>query len=115
MSLISRITQPINFIGAGYVIDFRRILGSNNQVSIFISSNEESPDKIINTLGLFAGESIEIVVKNNQLKIFEAAIFVEKSATKAEGIGTLFEQKSKKNIIQDKKLSFDIDIIKTQG
>jgi hypothetical protein len=80
-------SQPINFGGAGFTLDVRRIINTNNEVDLYIMPNEMHEGKIKNSLGVYAGKNIEIVVTNNGNIILEACLYVSELANLAEGSG----------------------------
>jgi len=105
-SLVCWFSQPINFGGAGFILDIRKIIGSNNEVDLYLLPNEKKTDKIEKSLKSYAGKNIDITITNNGSKILEANIYVDEKAQAAEGNGKIFTEQKNKDITG--KLSIDI-------
>lgn len=111
MNLKNWFSQPINIVGGGVIVDFRRILGEKNKVAISIYSNDKCLKRIESFLGGFAGEKVEVIIKNHNHKILHATLLVDSSAIEAEGEGTLFEDKSNDSI-PGNKFSYTLETLK---
>jgi len=100
-------SQPINFGGAGFILDVRRIIGNDSEVDLYLKPNESSPENMSKTLSAYKGSTIHIVVSNNGEKLLDANLYIDETGYAAEGSGYLAEQPDV-SILGD--ISFDIVI-----
>lgn len=101
-------SQPINFAGAGFVLDVRRVVGTENEVDLYLTPNDSK--LMDNALSAFKGKVVGLWITNNGKRILEAELYIDESGLAAEGSGTVvaanedFDIKGKINIeikIQD--------------
>lgn len=81
--------QPIVFAASGFVVDIRKVLGSENEVDIYINSNGSDESLIEEKLLPFKDNSFKILMSINGSELLLADIYVEKSGHAAEGYGVL--------------------------
>ena len=80
-------SQPINFAGAGFVLDVRRVIGTKNEVDIYFTPNDST--LMDNALSAFKGKLVGLWITNSGKRILEADLYIDESGLAAEGSGTL--------------------------
>jgi hypothetical protein len=97
-SLADWFSQPMNFGGAGFVLDVRRVLGSDNEVDLYLTPNEKDNSKMKSSLLSYLGKSLTIDVNNNGTSLLNATLYVDESGCNAEGSGYLCTDSDSKDI-----------------
>jgi hypothetical protein len=97
-SLADWFSQPMNFGGAGFVLDVRRVLGSDNEVDLYLTPNEKDNSKMKSSLLSYLGKSLTIDVNNNGTSLLNATLYVDESGCNAEGSGYLITESDSKDI-----------------
>jgi hypothetical protein len=97
-SLADWFSQPMNFGGAGFVLDVRRVLGSDNEVDLYLTPNEKDNSKMKSSLLSYLGKSLTIDVNNNGTSLLNATLYVDESGCNAEGSGYLITDSDSKDI-----------------
>ncbi len=88
-SLSEWFSQPLSFGGAGFVLDIRRVIGSNNEVDLYLTPNQSDASKMKQSLSSFLGKSLNICVSNDGVNLLTAILYVDDSGLEAEGSGHL--------------------------
>lgn len=97
-SLADWFSQPMNFGGAGFLLDVRRVLGSDNEVDLYLTPNEKDNSKMKSSLLSYLGKSLTIDVINNGTSLLNATLYVDESGCNAEGSGYLNTDSDSKDI-----------------
>jgi len=97
-SLADWFSQPMNFGGAGFLLDVRRVLGSDNEVDLYLTPNEKDNSKMKSSLLSYLGKSLAIDVINNGTSLLNATLYVDESGCNAEGSGYLNTDSDSKDI-----------------
>ena len=97
-SLADWFSQPMSFGGAGFILDVRRVLGSDNEVDLYLSPNQPESTKMKESLLSYLGKSLSIDVMNNGESLLNATLYVDESGTTAEGSGYLIIENNKSGI-----------------
>lgn len=100
-------SQPMSFGGAGFVLDVRRVIGSENEVDIYLSPNNSDKGVMEKTLSAYIGKSIEVVISNNGVPLLEANLYIDEAGGAAEGSGVLVEANKTKAV----KGNLSIDVV----
>ena len=100
-SLADWFSQPINFGGAGFILDIRKVFGTENEVDIYLKPNQNNDEEMRESLGSCIGQSIQVVVSNNQITLLDAILYIDESGTAAEGSGHLIVQ-SNETVVKGK-------------
>jgi len=91
-SLADWFSQPMNFVGAGFILDIRKVLGTEHDVDIYLTPNKDNAEVMQNSLGSYLGKSVHIVVVNNTNELLDAVLYIDEEGSAAEGSGKLTEQ-----------------------
>lgn len=81
--------QPIVFVASGLILDIRRVIGTNNEVDVFIQSNTQDTSLIERNLLPFGDKTLQIKLSINGKELLEASIYVDEQGVAAEGSGYL--------------------------
>lgn len=100
-------SQPMSFGGAGFVLDVRRVIGSEDEVDIYLSPNNSDKGVMEKTLSAYIGKSIEVVISNNGVPLLEANLYIDEAGGAAEGSGVLVEANKTKAV----KGNLSIDVV----
>jgi len=100
-------SQPMNFGGAGFILDVRRVIGSDDEVDLYLTPNNLDTVQMKKTLETYIGKSIHISVSNDGVQLLDANLYIDETGNAAEGSGTLVELDDTAVI----KGSISIDII----
>ena len=102
------ISQPLIFMAEGFSVDIRRVIGSENNVTLYFEALEKKEKKMETLFQPYAGAVLELELPMNGNRLLTASIYVDESARIAEGEGTVFEteielysSKIEINIIKD--------------
>lgn len=90
-SLGEWISQPITFGGAGFILDVRRVIGSENQVDLYLTPSHPDTKKMRKTLESYLGKSMHIGISNDDVELLDAEIYIDENGNAAEGRGHLLE------------------------
>lgn len=94
--------HPLVFPSSGMVVDIRRIVGSEDEVDLYIQSNSDDESVIQQSLSPFKSKSLSIRLTLSGEIMLDANIYIDESACFAEGQGKLVN-------IEKNDLSGDID------
>jgi len=85
-------SQPLNFGGAGFILDIRRVIGTDNEIDLYLKPNESNPENMEKTLTAYKGKNIHLIVSNNGQQLLDANLYIDQTGNAAEGSGYLSEQ-----------------------
>ncbi|PKI12782.1 hypothetical protein [Colwellia sp. 12G3] len=97
-SLAEWFSQPINFGGAGFILDVRRVIGSDNEVDLYLTPNTDNSTQMKSSLSSYLGKSLDISILNDGEDLLTATIYVDEEGTSAEGSGYLSNSANMKGI-----------------
>ena len=100
--------QPMNFVGAGFTLDVRKVIGSENEVDLYLNPNQEDSDNMKKSLLAYLGKSIDISVSNNGTSLLTATLYIDETGCSAEGSGYLMKLDEIDNV--KGKISIDINV-----
>lgn len=101
--------QPMNFGGAGFILDIRRVIGTENEVDIYLKPNTTDAKEMQKSLGSYIGKSLQILVLNNQSILLDAVLYIDESGTAAQGSGELLQESNEKSIKGKVSISIVVD------
>jgi len=101
-------SQSMSFGGAGFILDIRRVIGSNDEVDLYLTPIDPETDRMKKTLQPYIGKSLQIVISNNDIQLLDAELYVDETGNAAEGSGKLIEPNDTTGVRG--KLSIDIVI-----
>lgn len=81
--------HPLSFPAAGMVVDIRRVLGSEDEVDLYIFPNEQNTLIIQQSLLPFRNQNLHIKMTIDGKEYLKAEVYVDESALSAEGQGIL--------------------------
>lgn len=81
--------QPIVFAASGFIVDIRKILGSEDDVDVYIYPNGADEQLIEKTLLPFKDQSLKVKFSINEKEFLNAEIYVDDTGHAAEGSGHL--------------------------
>lgn len=105
-SLADWFSQPLNFGGAGFTLDIRRVIGSDNEVDLYLLPNQADKSKMKSSLSDYLGKTLTICISNENNNLLTATLYVDESGLEAEGSGYL--NVNNKNSVIKGKLNIDI-------
>ncbi|WP_165736289.1 hypothetical protein [Pseudoalteromonas sp. C8] len=88
-SLADWFSQPLSFGGAGFVLDIRKVIGSEDEVDLYLISNQADNSKMKQSLSSYLGKTLNICISNDGTNLLTAALYVDESGLEAEGSGHL--------------------------
>ena len=91
-SLADWFSQPMSFGGAGFNLDVRKVIGTEDEVDVYLSPNKSSPEEMRKSLSTYIGKSIQIKVTNNRDTLLDAVLYIDEAGSAAEGSGKLIVQ-----------------------
>lgn len=97
-------SHSINFESAGFILDIRRVIGTDLEVDLYFRPNNSNIGEMPLLLNQYADKELILEIKNNERLILEAVIYVDVLTKAAEGSGRLVP------INQDNDLSGNISI-----
>jgi hypothetical protein len=109
-SLADWFSQPMNFVGAGFILDIRKVLGTEHEVDVYLTSNKNNAEKMSDSLGAYLGKSVHIIVSNNGNELLDAVLYIDETGTAAEGSGKLIEQLKGVNVKGEISISIVINM-----
>ncbi|WP_019029051.1 hypothetical protein [Colwellia piezophila] len=97
-SLADWFSQPINFGGAGFILDVRRVIGSDNEVDLYLTPNTDNSAQMKSSLSSYLGKSLDISILNDGEDLLTATIYVDEEGTAAEGSGYLSNSENMRGV-----------------
>ncbi len=82
-------SRPISFVGAGFILDIRRVIGKKDEIDIYLTPSNEAV--MSDSLAHFKGKSVKLSIKNNERHILSAELYIDENGVAAEGSGMLME------------------------
>ncbi len=108
-SLADWFSQPMNFGGAGFTLDVRRVLGSDNEVDLYLTPNQIESAQMKKSLVAYLGKSLNIDIINNGVSLLNATLYVDESGNSAEGSGYLASTDEKNDIKGKVSISISVE------
>jgi hypothetical protein len=108
-SLSDWFSQPMNFGGAGFVLDVRKVIGTDNEIDVYLRPNKTDALEMQESLGNYIGQSIQIIVANDKNRLLDAVLYVDDTGKAAEGSGKLLAQTKQTSIKGKISISIVID------
>jgi hypothetical protein len=105
-SLSDWFSQPINFGGAGFILDIRRVLGTENEIDLYLLPTES--EKMSASLDVYKGKSLLLTIRNNDEPLLVADLYIDDAGQEAEGSGQLIGT-NVRQIVQG-KITIDIEV-----
>jgi hypothetical protein len=99
-------SQPINFAGAGFTLDIRRVLGTDDEVDLYLTPT--APEVMSKSLDSFKGQHVKLTIANNGAAILSAELYIDETGSAAEGSGQLNDCDEKLGV--QGKISIDIQV-----
>jgi len=97
--------QPLVFAASGFVVDIRNVLGSENDVDVYVYPNGPDEELIEKALLPFKDKTLQVRLSINDIELLKADIYVDDSGHSAEGSGHL-QSADPKNV--HGKLNFEV-------
>jgi hypothetical protein len=88
-SLADWFAQPLSFGGAGFTLDIRKVMGTDDEVDLYLIPNQSDKSKMRKSLSSYLGRSLNICISNEGVNLLTAIIYVDESGLEAEGSGRL--------------------------
>jgi hypothetical protein len=88
-SLSDWFSQPLSFGGAGFVLDIRKVMGSEDEVDLYLIPNQADNSKMKQSLSSYLGKTLNICISNDGINLLTAVLYVDESGLEAEGSGHL--------------------------
>lgn len=82
-------SRPINFVGAGFILDIRRVIGRKDEIDIYLTPSNKTV--MGDSLAPFKGKSVKLSIKSNERNILTAELYIDENGIAAEGSGMLME------------------------
>jgi len=105
-SLADWFSQPINFAGIGFILDIRRIIGTKDEIDLYLSSTDS--EKMSASFDIYKGKSLKLTITNNGNPLLTAELYIDTTGQEAEGSGQLIALDAAP--VQG-KISIDIEVI----
>jgi len=80
-------STPISFTEKGFILDIRRVIGSDNEVDLYLSPIRDDSDKMKKSLTDYTGQNINIIVSNKNTVLLESTLYIDEDGNAAEGSG----------------------------
>jgi hypothetical protein len=100
-------STSISFGEEGFSLDIRRVIDTECEVDLYLSSTLSNADTMAKSLSDYKNKDISILISNNGVQLLEATIYVDGSGTAAEGSGRLLNV----DIYKDVKGKLSLDVI----
>lgn len=84
------VTQPLVCRREGFSVDIRRVLGSENEVTLYFQPVDGGEHDMEEVFSPYKGKTIALEFIVNGTQLLSASIYVDESARQAEGAGVLF-------------------------
>jgi hypothetical protein len=97
--------QPLLFATAGFSVDVRKVIGSDNEVDVYLQALNETTDIVESFFTMFAGKSVKLTFTLNGQVLLEANIYVDGQDQRAEGSGHVYQAE-----IADIHGSLEVDV-----
>jgi hypothetical protein len=81
--------QPIIFESSGMIIDVRKVIGSEDEVDVYIQPNSDDCHLIEQSLFPFKDKTLQVRLSVNGKDLLQAEIYIDESGHSAEGSGHL--------------------------
>jgi hypothetical protein len=106
-SLADWFSQPINFAGVGFILDIRRVFGTEDEIDLYLSPTDS--EKMSASFDFYKGKSLKLTITNNDTPLLTAELYIDDTGQEAEGSGQLIDHDG--TPVQG-KISIDIEVIK---
>ena len=83
--------HPIFFAESGFTLDIRPVLGTDNEIDLYLYPVAGQANKKIMPLAAYAGKSLHIALAINHNTVLEANLYVDEEGIEAEGSGKLLD------------------------
>ena len=105
-SLADWFSQPINFAGVGFILDIRRVIGTKDEIDLYLSPTDS--EKMSASFDVYKGKSLKLTITNNGNPLLTAELYIDTTGQEAEGSGQLIALDAAP--VQG-KISIDIEVI----
>jgi len=105
-SLADWFSQPINFAGVGFILDIRRVIGTKDEIDLYLSPTDS--EKMSESFDAYKGKSLKLTITNNGNPLLTAELYIDDTGQEAEGSGQLVDLDAAP--VQG-KISIDIEVI----
>ncbi len=105
-SLADWFSQPINFAGVGFILDIRRVIGTKDEIDLYLSPTDS--EKMSASFDIYKGKSLKLTITNNGNPLLTAELYIDDTGQEAEGSGQLIDLDA--SPVQG-KISIDIEVI----
>jgi hypothetical protein len=105
-SLADWFSQPINFAGVGFILDIRRVFGTEDEIDLYLSPTDS--EKMSASFDVYKGKSLKLTITNNGNPLLTAELYIDDTGQEAEGSGQLIDLDAAP--VQG-KISIDIEVI----
>lgn len=105
-SLADWFSQPINFAGVGFILDIRRVIGTKDEIDLYLSPTDS--EKMSASFDIYKGKSLKLTITNNGNPLLTAELYIDDTGQEAEGSGQLIDIDVA--LVQG-KISIDIEVI----
>ncbi len=85
-------SAPIKFPEYGFLLEIRKVLGSESEVDITLTVDEAHPGRMQRVLSAYQDKSLSILIENNQTELLEGEIYIDSTGEAASGNGKLLNQ-----------------------
>jgi len=99
-------SQPINFAGVGFILDIRRVIGTKDEIDLYLSPTDS--EKMSASFDIYKGKSLKLTITNNGNPLLTAELYIDDTGQEAEGSGQLIDLDAAP--VQG-KISIDIEVI----
>lgn len=82
--------QPLLFASAGFSVDVRKVIGSANEVDVYLQAINKPTDIVESFFNMFSGKSVTLTFTLNGQILLEANIYVDGQDQRAEGSGHVY-------------------------
>jgi hypothetical protein len=83
------VSQPLVCLSKGFSVDIRRVLGSENEVTLYFLPVDEGEHQMEEIFSPYRGQTIFLEFVLNGVQLLNCSIYVDESARQAEGEGIL--------------------------
>lgn len=83
--------QPLLFASAGFSVDVRKVVGSDNDVDVYLQALNETNEIVDSFFNIFSGKSVKLSFILNGQILLEANIYVDGQDHRAEGTGQVYQ------------------------
>lgn len=82
-------STPINFPEFGFILDIRKVLGSEAEVDLTIIIDDSNPTKMEKSFSAYKNQVIKILIQNNDVNLLQGEFYIDSNAKAASGNGVL--------------------------